>query len=51
MSRPTVSVVPAMAQDRYLAPDIDAATKMVGDGSLARILQTLPQLPALLDTL
>jgi len=45
------SAVPAMAQDRYLAPDIDTATTMVGDGSLARILQTLPQLPAWLDTL
>ncbi|MBS1175611.1 MAG: hutH [Proteobacteria bacterium] len=45
------SAVPAMAQDRYLAPDIDTATTMVGDGSLARILQTLPLLPAWLDTL
>ena len=45
------SAVPAMAQDRYLAPDIDSAATMVGDGSLARILQTLPQLPAWLDTL
>ena len=45
------SAVPAMAQDRYLAPDIDTATTMVGDGSLARILQTLPQLPAWFDTL
>ncbi len=39
--------VPEMAQDRYLAPDIEAATAMVSDGSLARILQTLPALPAL----
>jgi histidine ammonia-lyase len=39
--------VPAMAQDRYLAPDIEAASAMVGDGSLARILRTLPGLPAL----
>jgi histidine ammonia-lyase len=39
--------VPAMAQDRYMAPDIDAATGMVSDGSLARILHTLPGLPAL----
>ncbi len=38
--------VPAMPQDRYLAPDIDTATAMVTDGSLARILQTLPQAPA-----
>jgi histidine ammonia-lyase len=43
--------VPAMAQDRYLAPDIDTATTMVGDGSLARILQTLPTLPAWLENL
>jgi histidine ammonia-lyase len=42
--------VPAMARDRYLAPDIETATAMVGDGSLARILQTLPGLPALLPT-
>jgi histidine ammonia-lyase len=41
------SVVPAMAHDRYLAPDIDSATAMVSDGSLARILRTLPGLPAL----
>ena len=36
-----------MAHDRYLAPDIDAATALVSDGSLARILRTLPALPAL----
>ncbi|MGL6111103.1 MAG: histidine ammonia-lyase [Rubrivivax sp.] len=42
------SAVPAMAQDRYLAPDIETATVMVGDGSLARILQTLPGLPVFL---
>ena len=40
--------VPAMAQDRYIAPDIAAATTLVRDGSLARILRTLPALPALL---
>ncbi len=40
-------VVPAMAQDRYLAPDIDSATALVGDGSLARILQAVPGLPEL----
>jgi histidine ammonia-lyase len=39
--------VPAMAQDRYMAPDIDAATGMVSDGSLARILHNLPGPPAL----
>jgi histidine ammonia-lyase len=36
-----------MAQDRYLAPDIDTATALVSGGSLARILHTLPDLPAL----
>ena len=41
------SAVPAMAHDRYLAPDIDSATAMVSDGSLARILHTVPGLPAL----
>ncbi len=38
---------PAMAQDRYLAPDIEAATAMVHGGALARILRGLPGLPAL----
>jgi histidine ammonia-lyase len=38
---------PAMGQDRFLAPDIEAATGLVTDGSLARILRTLPGLPAL----
>ena len=38
---------PAMMQDRYLAPDIEHATTLVTDGSLARILRTLPALPAL----
>jgi histidine ammonia-lyase len=37
----------AIPQDRYLAPEIEAASAMVRDGSLARILQTLPDLPAL----
>jgi histidine ammonia-lyase len=40
-------VCPAMAQDRYLAPDIEAATAHVHDGALARILRTLPGLPTL----
>ena len=35
------------AHDRYLAPDIERATALVTDGSLARILRTLPELPAL----
>jgi histidine ammonia-lyase len=39
--------VPTMAQDRYLAPDIEHATALVRDGSLARILRTLPELPVL----
>jgi histidine ammonia-lyase len=39
--------VPPMAQDRYLAPDIEAATALVRDGSLARMLRTLHGLPAL----
>ena len=38
---------PAMASDRYLAPDIERATTLVTDGSLARVLRTLPALPAL----
>ena len=38
---------PAVPQDRYLAPDIEAATARVRDGSLARILRSLPDLPAL----
>ena len=37
----------AMMQDRYLAPDIEAAAALVRDGSLARILRTLPELPRL----
>jgi histidine ammonia-lyase len=38
---------PAMMQDRYLAPDIEAATSLVHSGALARILRTLPGLPTL----
>ncbi len=41
------SSVPAMAQDRYMAPDIERATELVKSGALARILHTLPQLPIL----
>jgi histidine ammonia-lyase len=41
------SRVAAMPEDRYLAPDIDAATAMVRDGSLSRIFRTAPGLPAL----
>ncbi len=39
--------VPALDQDRFLAPDIEHATGLVRDGSLARILHTLPDLPKL----
>jgi histidine ammonia-lyase len=42
--------VPAMATDRYIAPDIEAATQLIVDGSLARLLHTLPQLPAVWTT-
>ncbi len=38
---------PSMMQDRYLAPDIDAASALVRGGALARILRTLPGLPNL----
>jgi histidine ammonia-lyase len=38
---------PAMMQDRYLAPDIEAASALVRGGELARILRTLPGLPTL----
>jgi len=37
----------AMPADRYLAPDIEAATGLVGDGSLSRVFRALPGLPAL----
>ncbi|MFM2274314.1 MAG: histidine ammonia-lyase [Pseudomonadota bacterium] len=36
-----------MTQDRYLAPDITSATELVHDGSLARMLRSLPDLPGL----
>ena len=38
---------PAMMEDRYLAPDIAAASALVRNGSLARVLRTLDALPAL----
>jgi histidine ammonia-lyase len=38
---------PALDQDRHLAPDIERATALVRDGSLARILRRLDGLPAL----
>jgi histidine ammonia-lyase len=39
--------VPAMPEDRFLAPDIERASALVHDGALARILRSLPDLPAL----
>ena len=44
---PAAHRVPTMAQDRYLAPDIEKATALVQDGTLASILHGLPRLPAL----
>ena len=38
---------PPVEQDRYLAPDIDRATRLVTDGSLSRIFRRLPGLPVL----
>ena len=38
---------PSVERDRYLAPDIERATRLVTDGSLARLLRSLPGLPAL----
>ena len=38
---------PSIERDRYMAPDIERATALVADGSLARILRSLPDLPTL----
>jgi histidine ammonia-lyase len=38
---------PAMMQDRYLAPDIEAATAAVLNGQAAGVLRQLAGLPAL----
>jgi len=38
---------PAMAEDRYLAPDIEAASALVRGGSLSGLFRALPGLPAL----
>jgi histidine ammonia-lyase len=38
---------PPVTEDRYLAPDIQRATRAVTDGTLARVLRSLPDLPAL----
>ena len=37
----------AMPADRLIAPDIERATALVRDGSLARVLRTVPGLPML----
>ncbi len=37
----------AMPVDRHIAPDIERATALVQDGSLARVLRTVPGLPVL----
>ena len=37
----------AMPTDRHLAPDIERAAALVRDGSLARLLRTVPGLPVL----
>ena len=42
--------VPAMAQDRFLAPDIEHATALVRNGALSKIFRALPGLPALWTT-
>jgi histidine ammonia-lyase len=39
--------IPAMMQDRFLAPDIEHATTLVRNGALSRIFRTLPDLPNL----
>ena len=39
--------IPAMDQDRYLAPDIEHATALVRNGALSRIFRALPGLPLL----
>jgi histidine ammonia-lyase len=39
--------IPAMHQDRYLAPDMGHATQLVRSGALTKILRTLPALPQL----
>jgi histidine ammonia-lyase len=38
---------PAMAEDRFIAPDIEAATALVHGGSLSTLFRALPALPAL----
>jgi len=38
---------PAMNEDRFLAPDIEAATALVRGGSLSTVFRAVPKLPAL----
>src|SRR3954470_9852396 len=38
---------PAMAEDRFLAPDIQSATTLVRGGALSTLFRALPALPAL----
>ncbi len=38
---------PALERDRFLAPDIETATRLVTGGALSRVFRTLPALPAL----
>jgi histidine ammonia-lyase len=38
---------PSVMQDRYLAPDIEAATALVAQGALSPVLRGLPGLPTL----
>ncbi len=38
---------PALTQDRFLAPDIEAAQQLVSQGALSAVFRGLPDLPAL----
>jgi histidine ammonia-lyase len=39
--------VPTMRVDRFMAPDIESATKLVKNGAIASVLRQLPDLPKL----
>ena len=41
------AVCPTMMTDRYIAPDIEAATTLVVSGGLSRLMRALPGLPQL----
>ena len=41
------AVCPTMMTDRYIAPDIEAATALVVSGGLSRLMRALPGLPQL----